>query len=268
MSAVLVSPSTATTTDGSAPAFGRGPEWPLAALLVLYPVWWALGLSVLIFQILAVPMLVHLLRRWRTVRTPPGFGFWLAFLAWAALSLVMVWYTPPGTVAEPTAEKFIIAAFRFSQYMALGVMLLFIGNLPRSRLSGGRIGYLLGLVYCFGIVGGLLASAAPSLEFTSAVEFLLPGALADNAWISSMVHPSLAQVQADVIGEAIGRPAAPFGYTNMWGAVLAMLLPWFVSTWILAARGRRRLLGLAVLAAGIPPIVSHSTAACGWRSPS
>src|SRR6201999_617063 len=34
------------------------PAWPVTGVLLLYPLWWALGLGVLIFGLVAVPMLV------------------------------------------------------------------------------------------------------------------------------------------------------------------------------------------------------------------
>jgi hypothetical protein len=49
--------------------------WPLTALLMLYPLWWALGMGTLIVFVLAVPMAIHLLRR-RPILVPPGFGIW------------------------------------------------------------------------------------------------------------------------------------------------------------------------------------------------
>ena len=60
------------------------PAWPLAGILAFYPLWWALGLGVLIFPLAAVPMLVLLLRRraaGRPLLLPPGFAWWLLFLA-------------------------------------------------------------------------------------------------------------------------------------------------------------------------------------------
>jgi hypothetical protein len=242
------------TADEPTVKFGRGPEWPIVALVLLYPLWWALGLSVLVFQILAVPMLVHLVRNRRAISVPPGFGFWLAFLAWAALSLLLVWYDPPGTATDPVGQRLLVAVFRYSQYVSLGIILLFIGNLPRGRLSAQRFGWLLGLIFAYGVIGGLAAVVAPNFEFTSVVEMLLPSQIVAEPWVGSMVHPSLAQVQ-DFIGEEVGRPAAPFGYTNMWGAVLAMLLPWYFVTWILRGEGRRKAAAIALLALGIIPAV-------------
>src|SRR6266545_2091871 len=57
----------------------RAGAWPLWALLVLYPVWWLLGLGTFIFPILAVPMAIYLVRH-RPIKVPPGFGIWLLFL--------------------------------------------------------------------------------------------------------------------------------------------------------------------------------------------
>ena len=53
------------------------PGWPLTGILLLYPLWWALGLGVLIFPIAAVPMVVILVRQRRSGRPialPPGFA--------------------------------------------------------------------------------------------------------------------------------------------------------------------------------------------------
>ena len=76
------------SATGAAPEARRSglPEgWPLLALFGAFPIWWALGLSSLIWVLAAVPMLVRLLARGR-VRVPKGFGLWLAFLFWMLLS--------------------------------------------------------------------------------------------------------------------------------------------------------------------------------------
>ena len=69
--------------------------WPIGALLIGYPVWWALGFGGLAVIVLAVPMAVILWRR-RPVRTPPGFGLWLLLLAGYLLSGLMLAEQPPG----------------------------------------------------------------------------------------------------------------------------------------------------------------------------
>jgi hypothetical protein len=70
-----------------------------------------------------------------------------------------------------------------------------------------------------------------------------------------MVHPSAAQIQ-DFLGFESGRPAAPFGYTNKWGANLALLVPFFLAAWVLLdRRPLRRVAGLALLAVAVVPIL-------------
>ena len=63
-----------------------GPGWPLAALFVLYPLWWALGFAAFAWIAFSVPMVWMLARR-RPFKTPPWFAVWLGFLgvvAWAS----------------------------------------------------------------------------------------------------------------------------------------------------------------------------------------
>ena len=88
------------------------PAWPLAALLALYPLWWALGLGVLIFPSLAVPMLVLLIRRraaGRPLQLPPGFAWWVLFLAAVVVSIAALGADPAGTVAEHARASRLLA---------------------------------------------------------------------------------------------------------------------------------------------------------------
>src|SRR6185312_4770543 len=66
----------------------RLPAWPLTGILLLYPLWWLLGLGVLAFYLVAAPMAVLLIRRrlaGHRLRLPPGFVLWLLFLTTVAL---------------------------------------------------------------------------------------------------------------------------------------------------------------------------------------
>ena len=84
-----------------------------------------------------------------------------------------------------------------------------------------------------------------------------------------MVHPSLSQAQAlggvSAIGHAITRPAAPFAYTNWWGANYAFLLPFVVLAmrWARSRLVRVSLAGL-LLVSLVPFIVSVNRGA--WLS--
>src|SRR4051812_1280032 len=94
----------ATAGTPAVPARRRlGPGWPLTALLVLYPLWWALGMGTLIVFVLMVPMLVHLCRR--PVKVPAGFGLWLLFLFWAVVSVALLSYNPPPVVFQTVSVR-------------------------------------------------------------------------------------------------------------------------------------------------------------------
>lgn len=244
---------TGTTVPGRPAASAwTGPGWPLAALLVLYPLWWALGLGTLAVFILAVPMAVHLWRR-RPVRVPPGFGLWLLFLAWVLASTVMLGADPEGTLPGAAADRVVSVVFNLAGYTAVAVALLYVGNLREVEYPRHRLVRHLSSLFLVVVAGGLLGTIAPEFEFTSPVEALLPDAVASNAFVRSLVHPAAAQVH-EVLGYTSGRPAAPFGYTNIWGAVLTLLLGYFAVTWLLRP-GPRRLAGLALLGVGLVPLV-------------
>ncbi len=63
---------------------------------------------------------------------------------------------------------------------------------------------------------------------------MLPKSVQSNTFIQASMHPGLAQVQ-NVLGEAEGRPKAPFDYTNTWGDCLTILVPWLLAAWWAAA---------------------------------
>ena len=229
------------------------PGWPLTALLVLYPLWWALGLGTLIVYLLAVPMAIHLWFR-RPTAVPPGFGLWLLFLAWVVVSTLMLGYDPPGTVPGSVAGRLISVAFNLAGYLAATVILLYAGNLTEKEFPRRRLVRQLGSLFVVVLVGGLLGTLLPALEFTSPVELLLPRSVVSDGFVRSLVHPSAAQLQ-EVLGYTSPRPSAPFGYTNTWGNCLGLLLGWFVISWIGQPNVRRRVFGLLIAALGAIPVV-------------
>ena len=54
-----------------------GPAWPLKALLLGFPLWWALGIAQFAFLSAAVAMAVQMYRR-GSIRVPAAFGVWAA----------------------------------------------------------------------------------------------------------------------------------------------------------------------------------------------
>ncbi|MHB8245846.1 MAG: O-antigen ligase family protein [Acidimicrobiales bacterium] len=201
------------------------PGWPLTAMLVGFPIWWVLGLSSFSFIILAVPMALELSRR-RPVRLPRGFAIWALYLFWTLLSVVAIGWQAPGTLPS-SGSKFLGYGLRLANYLAQTVVLLYVGNLSESECSRRRIVRMLSVLFIWTVAGGWLGMIAPNFNFNSPVELLLPHSIRQNQYVASLVHPAAAQVQA-ILGYASGRPKAPFSYTNVWGANLAVLACFFL----------------------------------------
>jgi hypothetical protein len=210
-------------------------------------------MGTLIIFVLAVPMAWHLVRR-RPVLTPPGFGLWMLFLGWVLVSTVMLSANPPGTVPSTASARLISVGFNVAGYAAATIILLYAGNLSEREFPRRRLVRQLGFFFLIVLGGGLLGTFAPTFQFTSLVEKMLPTRVAQDVFVKSLVHPAAAQLQ-DVLGFTSPRPSAPFGYTNTWGNCLALLLGWFVISWVLHVSAGRRILGLIALAATAVPIV-------------
>jgi polysaccharide biosynthesis protein PslJ len=235
------------------------PAWPVTALLALYPLWWALGVAEYAWIFLAVPAAVRLLG-WhmsgaRRVGVPPGFGLWVMFLVWTAASVVTINLHAPGTVDSSVSNRIIAFVVRGTTYLAVTVLLLFVGNLREDELPKRKLAWLLGLLGIYTAVLGVAGIAAPTFEFSSPVLHLIPHRLQDNSLIQAQMHPALTQLQ-NVFGQPTeqGRPKAPFPYTNTWGDCLTLLIPWLLVAWRTGTRrGLIRLVtwftvGLAVIA--------------------
>ena len=234
------------------------PSWPVAGILLLYPLWWALGLGVLIFPMTAVPMLFLLLRRraaGRALRLPPGFIWWVIFLVAVVASIAALGADPPGTVVERASERLVAVVYKLSMYASLTVLLIYAGNLTEAELSRRRLVRLLAGMFVVTVLGGLLGMVAGDFEFTSPVEWLLPGGMRDKGFVKSLVHPYAAQIM-DIVGDAKPRPAAPWGYTNTWGNNFCLLLPWLMVAARASRGGGRKLLAVVCLAVSVAPAIA------------
>lgn len=225
------------------------PGWPVVAMLAGYPLWWVLGLSSLIYPILALPMVVHLYRR-RPIRLPPGFGIWLLYLLWQVLGIAALGVDPVGTVADTFSGRLVAVVVRFSTYVAVTILLLYVGNLREDELPRRRLVALLAWMFALTVAGGLASIAAPTFNFTAPLEYVLPPGARGNEYVKSLVHPALSQVQ-DVLGYASPRPKAPFEYTNSWGSNFALLGVMFVVAVLSGVVVRRTAARWAVLVVGL-----------------
>jgi len=234
----------------------RRPAWPIIALLVGYPLWWALGIADYMFLLLAVPMALRLygwhVQGRRRLRLPPGFSVWLLFLICMLAGAATLTLTAPGTTASPVGNRIFAFADRSASYLAVTVLLLFAGNLTERELPRRRLAWLLGLVGIYATIGGVGGILFPTFQFTSPLALVMPKGFQANTLVQSMLHPALSQVQ-NVLGVAEGRPKAPFNYTNAWGESLTILLPWLLVAWSNTRKQRR--MALAVVAVAIVTVV-------------
>lgn len=238
----LSTPVSAPGRPGPERAHWLHPGWPLSALLLGYPLWWALGLSTFILPIAAVPMAFALLRR-RGLRAPSGFGPWLLFLVWVAIGVGVLWADAPGAIPGGGPTRILTWSLRLSYYVSATIALLYVGNLSERELPTRRVMRLLAWMFVVTAMGGILGMLAPHLQWTSLAEVLLPQRIAASI---DAVHPGTAQVQ-NIIGVVEARPKAPFAYTNEWGANLVLLLPFFVVAWLGRDAGWRRYAAPVVL---------------------
>ncbi|MGX6602717.1 hypothetical protein ACWKSP_11345 [Micromonosporaceae bacterium Da 78-11] len=233
------------------------PAWPVAGVLAFYPLWWALGLGVLIFALTAVPMLYLLLRRraaGRPLRLPPGFAWWALFLIAVVVSIGALGADPVGTVAEHARGRLPAVSYKLVMYLSLTVLMVYTGNLNERELSRHRLVRLLGWLFVVTVLGGLLGMAAGHFEFTSPVEYLLPPGIRHKGFVQSLVHPYAAQIM-DLGGGEKPRPAAPWGYTNTWGNNFCLLAGWLVVAAWTSGSGKKKFWAVVCLLVSIVPAV-------------
>ena len=257
-------PATAVSVNGRRLPLGmrlrsllRGPAWPVTALLVGYPLWWALGIADFMWIILAVPMVSRMIawrdRRDRPIRVPPGFGLWLLFMLVVVSGLATITITAPGTVPSLVSHRVISYGNRTLGYLGDTVLLLYAGNLTERELPRRSLTWMLGLVGVFAVIGGVAGMLAPHFQFSSPFLLLLPKSFQANAFIQASTHPAFAQVQ-NVLGSVSGRPKAPFDYTNTWGDCLTILLPFLVA-WAWMGTRRQRLFACAAAVVAVGPLL-------------
>jgi polysaccharide biosynthesis protein PslJ len=222
----------------------RLPEtWPLLVLFLGFPIWWALGLSALIWPVFAVPMLVALIWRQRT-KAPAAIGFWFAFCAWVLMSGLQLGI---GT-------KLVTFSYRLSLYVCAGILFVYVYNMPRSDRMDARILRILTGFWMIVVLGGYVGMIGGAHTFTALFEYLLPDSLRNQPFVQELVQPVLGTV-TNFLGFPVSRPAAPFAYTNNWGGNMAVLTPVALAAIAATRAGARRKLIIAVLFASLVPMV-------------
>jgi polysaccharide biosynthesis protein PslJ len=222
------------------------PVWPLWLFFAGFPVMWVLGLGGFATQIAAIPMATCLLSTGK-VRVPRGFGVWMLFLIWMLFTVVEV----------QSSSKVIGFVYRASLYLAATVAFLYVYNSSQTKLPLTRLCAMATCLLAFVILGGLLGVIAPHGSLNTPFQHLVPARFAHNDLVAKLIHPPFAQVSSSTYVHIDPRPAAPFPYTNDWGANFALLVP-FVLAWIaLAKRTRTRVLLAGLLCIGaVPALIS------------
>lgn len=243
--------------DAPPQRFHLPPGWPILAILVLFPLWYFLGLGAFIWIILAIPIFAHLVLA-KTWRVPRGFIIWALFLIWIGLSAVMISHS----------ANWLTYAYRTASYLAATFAFILLVNTSEKDLPSRRIINAFTIFWIVIVIGGLAAMVAPHLSFSTPTQKIL-GHLGSNKLLLALIHPTLAQAQQlggiQSLGRAIARPAAPFAYTNWWGANFAFLVP-FVILAIRQARSRLwRVVLIGTLVISMAPFV-YSINRGAWLS--
>ena len=217
------------------------PAWPIGCLFGGLPLWWAIG----VLDIMTVP--VALLMAWLMapsagVRVPRAFGWWLLYCAFAGASVVMLDH----------ASGLAFFSYRWLLSAAAGVLFVYVYN-ARATLTGRYLSGTLTLWFVYTTVGGYLGLLIPTVSFTTPMHRLLPAGVTANELVGQMTVRTFAQYNPYGVLEVSPRPAAPFLYTNNWGSVYALLVPFVVVYLVHTWRTARAWLVAIVLAASVVP---------------
>jgi len=229
-----------------------GPGWPLVWAFAPFPLWWVMGWTEIMPVAMGLVMGVMLLRR-RRVEMPKGFGWWALYLVWSLAGVLVLGVPAYGAVADSASTRIFTAAYRLVWYAAITLAGLYVLN-TRREVPTRRIVRTFALMFIWVMGGGILGIVAPTLEFSSVMELVLPSSVSRVPFVLHMIHPSAAQLM-DVLGYSSPRPSAPFSYTNTWGVNLAVLLPFFTAGWFGSDAGWRRALAPLVMVATVVAVI-------------
>lgn len=250
---MAVATTTYFSTDATGPQRKRilKPGWPLTWLFVPFPLWWVLGVSHFIFIGAAVVMAWELFRR-RPVYVPLAWGFWLLWLVVVIAGATLLWVQPDGTQPVKGIGKAVNFSYHMMWNLSMTIVAVYIVNLPKRALSDLKIARLLGLMFIYTAIGGILGLVVTGVDFPSLLEVVLP--IPNAGFIKTLFHPALA-LPSDFLGYDQVRPMAPFAYPNSWGNNIGLFMPFFVWAFIVANKGWRRYASIAMLVLAIFPIV-------------
>ena len=226
----------------------KGPHLPSGwAIHLLFGglfVWWFLGVSGFIQAILALPLLLALVFRFRGVAMPRAFWFWLLFLMFMFMSATQL----------SGLDNWLSWGWRMTLYVGSTIIFLFVYNTPRQSLPAKTIVNVLAAFWVLTVVGGLLAMALPNHVFHSVTEAIMPQRFLNNSFVKALVIPSTTAGKA-FPGLGIYRVKAPFIYTNQWGSAFALTLPFAFAVITQTRRSLTRFTFVFLLLLSVVPLV-------------
>lgn len=204
------------------PGFSRrkrtGPHLPTGwAIYLMFGglfLWWILGLGGFIQSLLALPLLLALVFRFRGVAMPRAFWYWILFLLFMFVSATQL----------SGLDNILSWGWRMTLYVGSTLIFLFVYNSPRQTLPARTIVNVLAAFWVLTVVGGLMSMALPNHTFHSLMEAVMPQRFLANSFVKALVIPTTTAGKA-FPGLGIYRVKAPFIYTNQWGSAFALTLP-------------------------------------------
>ena len=224
------------------------PAWPVLVMLWGFPLFWALGMTVLPAAVTMTGVMIAFLARQRDITIVSGIGVFIAFAMWVALSAIKL----------DSALRTLGFLYRFAIIVFAVVAFVYALN-ARRHLTVRSIVNGLAFVWLFTIVGGILGMIFPGTRLSTPVGLLLPSSLTSNEYVRDLFFPPLAEVQHPFGSpEVFVRPAAPFPYANSWGVAILVLTPVAVAAFLMARSWATRIVLLTGALAMIPPAMATS----------
>lgn len=214
--------------------------WPIGLLTIGMPVLFLVGMHGLAWALPALVFGFGILAR-PDIRLPKGAGWLLLLVGWELLSALQL----------RGAGPLMLFGYRWLLWLGALTSLIWLANLPERFLPSERVERWLAALWIWMMVFGAIAVFAP-LDIASPVQRLM-GPMGRVPFVDDISRWRMAEIQR-VKDIWLPRPSAPFARTNGWGAATGLLMPFFIKVWLVKARGRRRLLGLAALGLGLIPM--------------
>ncbi len=227
-----------------APQMFRRRGMLVPALIGLFPLWWAMGLSELIWPVFGLAMAGSLLQS-RSVAIPRFAMAWVLFLLIVAASGLML-------EEQQDVYSWII---RFSQYVSVGLIVPYVLT-HRDHTSASTVFGAATALFLASVAGGYLGLLLGDFSFRSPFAYVLPGGFQANSFVRDVVNPSFADIERFLGRFEVTRPKAPFTYTNGWGAAMGLLFPFAFHDAVTGFGLSRRVARIGVAASVLPIMLS------------